>query len=94
MMKWIRESKGLSLIEAPAAVIVLTIALLGACILYACSSVLDNRPARVGTIESVEVEAVNDLKQSGCALPFEPIAKGLGDAPSTSIQPTHDKGRS
>jgi hypothetical protein len=88
-----RGNRGVSLIEAPAAVIVLTIALLGGCVVYACGALLGEQPNKVSIVQHAEAEAVDDLEQSGCALPFEPITRSLAVEDATPMQPTEDKGR-
>ena len=90
MSKWMRRNKGFSLVEAPAAVIVLTIALLGACILCACVTLASQKPTKAGIVQNAQAEAVDDLKQSGCGMLFEPIAKTMGIG-ANRIQPTDDK---
>lgn len=94
MIRWVRSDRGVSLIEAPVAVIVVTIALLGGCVLYACGALLGAQPYKGSIVQNVEIEAVKDLERSGCAVPFEPVTRFPGSGEATLTRATEDKGRS
>ena len=89
MTKWFRQNGGGSLIEVPVAIIVVTLLVLGACVVYLYSAVFDGHSSSVAAVKHADAEAVDDLTQSGVLL--QPITRALGPANAAACEPTESK---